>query len=91
METHSRVEILNEFYQAPKDALFNQRVIAAVRDCSISTLERDRWAGQGVPFIKIGRLVFYRKKEVLDWLNKHEPMMSCDEAQAEELKRATKK
>lgn len=39
-----------------------------MRQCSIYTVERDRWVGTGVPFIKIGRLVRYRKSDIRAWL-----------------------
>ncbi|MGZ8915201.1 MAG: hypothetical protein ACXW1Z_19095 [Methylobacter sp.] len=61
----SRAESLEIFYSAPDDALFNQIVVAHVLDCSQAKLERDRWAGTGVPFIKIGRNARYRKSTVL--------------------------
>ena len=34
--------------------LFNQNTLAAILDCSTQLLERNRWAGIGVPYIKIG-------------------------------------
>lgn len=64
----TRDDLLRSFYAAPDDALFSQAVIAAVRDCSEATLERDRWAGGGIPFVKIGRMVKYRKSDMLAWL-----------------------
>lgn len=48
--------------------LFNQNTLAAVLDCSVQLLERNRWAGQGVPYIKIGRTVRYRKLDTLNYL-----------------------
>ena len=74
-----RNKSLAEFYSAPDTALFNQAVIAHVRDCSKATLERDRWAGGGIQFIKIGRAVKYRKSDVLAWLDKHQPQQSTSE------------
>ncbi len=69
-QAQNRAEALAEFYGAPETALFNQNVVAYVRDCSTATMERDRWAGGGIPFIKIGRAVKYRKTDVLEWLDK---------------------
>lgn len=59
----SRLHLLNEFESA---ALFNQQIIAAVLSCSTQLLERNRWAGGGVPYLKIGRKVLYRKSDVLN-------------------------
>ena len=61
----SRAELIREFDQGPDSALFDQRVIAAVRDCSTAKLERDRWQGIGIPYVKDGARVRYRKSDVL--------------------------
>ena len=76
MSNKPRIELLVDFEQAPDTALFNQQTIAAVRDCSTATLERDRWAGSGIPFLKFGRSVKYRKSEVLTWLSTHASRLS---------------
>lgn len=64
----SRLQLLNEFESAPNSTLFNQTTLAAILNCSTQLLERNRWAGEGVPYIKIGRKVLYRKSEILDFL-----------------------
>lgn len=64
----SRIQLLNEFDSAPNSALFNQQTLAALLDCSTHLLERNRWAGAGVPFLKIGRKVLYRKSDILEFL-----------------------
>ncbi len=68
--------LLQEFQEAPSEAWFSQETVAAVRGCSIATIERDRWAGQGVPFIKCGRSVRYSKHAILCWLEKYKPVQS---------------
>lgn len=70
MSKPSRLHLLNEFESAPNSALFNQNTVAAILNCSTQLLERNRWAGTGVPYIKIGRKVLYRKSEVLDFLQR---------------------
>lgn len=72
----TRAEALDEFYSAPNTALFNQNTIALVRDVSRFTMERDRWSGNGIPFVKIGRAVRYRKSDVLTWLDGHQTQAS---------------
>ena len=72
----SRINLLQEYELAPDWALFSQETLAAIRDCSLATLERDRWAGTGVPFVKMGRLVRYRKSDIRAWLEQHESMSS---------------
>ena len=64
----TRIHLLNEFDSAPESALFNQQTIAAVLSCSTQLLERNRWAGTSVPYLKIGRKVLYRKSDVLGFL-----------------------
>lgn len=77
MKSHlSRINLLQEYEHAPDWALFSQETLAAIRDCSLATLERDRWAGTGVPFVKMGRLVRYRKADVQTWLEKHQSVSS---------------
>lgn len=75
----NRVQALDEFYSAPDSSLFNQITVAQVRDCSKATMERDRWSGGGIPFIKIGRSVKYRKSDVLHWLDQYQPKNSTSE------------
>jgi hypothetical protein len=77
-----RTTSITEFYSAPHTALFNQITIAHVRDCSTATLERDRWAGGGIPFIKIGRSVKYRKADVVQWLEQYQAQSSTSEKAA---------
>lgn len=81
-QAQARTDALAEFDNAPVTALFNQIAIAYVRDCSKATMERDRWAGGGIPFIKINRAVKYRKSDVLAWLNKYQTQASTSEVTA---------
>lgn len=75
----SRIELINEFDSAPETALFNQISIAAVLDCSKHLLERQRWVGAGVPYLKLGGRVRYRKKDVLDYLDKNKSRLSTSQ------------
>jgi len=72
----TRINTLHNFYQAPDESLHPQATITAVLDCSEAKLERDRWVGVGIPFIKIGRSVKYRKTDVMEWLSQHKPQQS---------------
>lgn len=64
----SRLQLINEFDAASNSTLFNQNTLAAILNCSTQLLERNRWAGEGVPYIKMGRKVLYKKSDVLDFL-----------------------
>jgi predicted DNA-binding transcriptional regulator AlpA len=75
----SRLTLIQEYETAPDSALFSQDTVAAILDCSLATIERDRWIGKGVPFAKFGRLVRYRKSDIREWLDKHRSMQSTSE------------
>lgn len=64
----SRLQLLQEFDLASSTTLFSQQTLCAVLDCSEATVERNRWAGIGVPFYKIGRSVKYKKSDILAYL-----------------------
>lgn len=77
MKSHlSRINLIQEYELSPDWALFSQETVAAIRDCSLATLERDRWVGIGIPFIKMGRLVRYRKSDIRAWLERHHSIQS---------------
>lgn len=76
-----RLTLIYEYESAPDTALFSQLTVAAVRQCSLATIERDRWAGTGIPFIKMGRLVRYRKVDISTWLASHQTVQSTTQAQ----------
>jgi hypothetical protein len=48
-------------------------------------MERNRWAGNGVQFLKIGRTVRYRKADVIAWLAQYQPQKSTSETQLREV------
>ncbi|MGQ3890946.1 DNA-binding protein [Legionella sp. CNM-4043-24] len=76
----SRLQLINEFESAPESTLFSQNTLAAVLDCSVQLLERKRWAGQGVPYLKIGRTVRYRKLDIINYLQHqcvHNPLQEA--------------
>jgi hypothetical protein len=91
MQTENiRLSLINEYELAPTTALFSQSTIAALRKCSIATIERDRWAGTGVPFIKINRLVRYRKCDIQLWLSTYPLLQSTTQAQYKKIDNARK-
>ena len=63
--TPTRADLIRAFEAAPDSALFDQATIAAVYDCSKAKLERDRWAGTGIAYLKDGWRVRYRKSDVV--------------------------
>lgn len=79
LEKLSRLDLLNEFDSAPESALFNQQTVAAVLNCSTQLLERNRWAGTSLPYLKIGRKVLYRKSDVVDFLQQQKVYRSTSD------------
>jgi predicted DNA-binding transcriptional regulator AlpA len=71
--------IIAGFWNAPPQALFDQKTVATVIGFSQAWLERGRWAGYGPSYKKIGRKVLYSKADVADWLNQHPSMQSTAE------------
>ena len=53
------------------DFLLTQGEYAKIRRCSERTIERERAAGNGCKFIKIGRAVRYRRRDILDFIERH--------------------
>lgn len=62
------------------DALLTQREAAIALRLSERTLERSRVAGDGPPFAKLGRRVFYRQSDLNEWIASR-VMHSTSEAQ----------
>jgi Helix-turn-helix domain len=50
------------------DALLNEVQAADFLDLSIRTLQAWRLRGSGPPFVKAGRAVRYRRRDLLDWI-----------------------
>lgn len=64
-----RLEILRELSSAPDWALFNEHAVAAARGVSVKTIQYERLHGMGVPFLKVGRRVQYRRDDILAFIN----------------------
>jgi hypothetical protein len=60
----TRADLIRAFDFAPDSALVDQRTVAAVYGCSTSKLERDRWAGTGLAYRKVGWRVRYLAADV---------------------------
>lgn len=75
----SRIHLIHEFDSASHSTLFNQNTLAAVLNCSTQLLERHRWAGEGIPYLKIGRKVLYRKSDILAFLQQQKVYRSTSD------------
>ena len=64
-------ELRIEFWNAPLEALLDRPTTAAGMGYSVPWLELRATAGGGPEYLKIGRRVRYRKRDVLRWLEQH--------------------
>jgi hypothetical protein len=64
----TRIELAAEFVALALESLATTAQTAAYLNCSEALLERRRWDGTGIPYLKIGRAVRYRKSDVLAYL-----------------------
>lgn len=64
------------------DQLLTDRDVEALTGRSRSTLQKDRVAGSGIPFVRIGRLVRYRPADVAEYLARLPVYRSTTEADA---------
>lgn len=71
--------LVSGFWSAAEDTLFDQKSVAAVLRRSQSWCERCRWDGTGPQYLKIGRSVVYRKRDVTDWIAQHRAVRSTSE------------
>lgn len=65
-----------EFYASPPDALFPREVIAAVRFCSVQTMEVEAIKGGGIPYRRLGRRAYYSKADYLTWVESQGKVVS---------------
>jgi hypothetical protein len=63
-----RIELAAEFVALALESLATTAQTAAYLNCSEALLERRRWDGTGILYLKIGRAVRYRKSDVLAYL-----------------------
>lgn len=68
----NETQLTEAFWQAPSEALFTQKTVAAVFGLTEAWCERMRWCGGGPAFVKLGRSVRYRKSDLVAWINSRE-------------------
>lgn len=62
------------------NTLFTTKQAAAYLSVSAAFLERDRWAGARIPFIKLGtRSIRYRQSDLEAYINSQLRFSTCDE------------
>ena len=58
--------------------------VARISGRSVSTLEKDRVFGKGPGFLKIGKSVKYRPRDVREWLQRFQTVHSTVEARGDQ-------
>jgi hypothetical protein len=53
------------------EQLLTGQEYAQVRRCSVRTIERERSTGGGCRYIKLGRTVRYKRRDVLDFIERN--------------------
>jgi hypothetical protein len=66
--------------QTGLDPLLDDRAVERITRRARSTLQKDRVAGTGIPFIRVGRLVRYRESDVRQYLAELPSYRSTSEA-----------
>jgi len=64
------------------DPLLSDRDVARITGRARSTLQKDRVAGSGIPYVRVGRLVRYRPADVAAYLDALPSRRSTSEADA---------
>ncbi len=54
-----------------KDEYLNEIETAELTRLSRSKIQNDRWLRKGIPFLKIGRRIIYRRSDVIAYLESH--------------------
>jgi hypothetical protein len=70
------IERTSMFWASNDDSWHTTETVAAVTELSTSTLLNWRAQGQGPIFFKSGKLVFYRKKDIVTWFKSFQPSQS---------------
>ena len=66
----------------PLDDLLTQPEYADIRRCSERTVERERATGTGCSYVKIGRAIRYRRRDILKFIEKHVRQSTSETAQS---------
>jgi hypothetical protein len=55
----------------PLNKLLTQKEYADIRRCSVRTAERERESGDGCPYVRLGRRIYYRREDVERFISAH--------------------
>jgi hypothetical protein len=63
------------------EELLTGQEYARMRRCSVRTIERERSTGEGCRYIKLGRAVRYKRRDVLDFVDRNARLSTSESAQ----------
>ena len=73
MKEINPIERTSMFWASNDDSWHTADTLAAVADLSTNTLMNWRAQGRGPIFVKSGKLIYYRKKDVIQWFESFQP------------------
>lgn len=77
--TIDRAKLIKDFWEAPNEAFFDQKTVAAVACRSTYWCEKLRCEGGGIPFSKNRKKCLYRKVDIIEWLDQFKVVKSTSE------------
>ena len=73
MNERNPVEVASMFWASNDASWHTPETLAAVADLSLNTLVNWRAQGKGPAFVKSGKLIYYRKQDVIRWFESFQP------------------
>jgi predicted DNA-binding transcriptional regulator AlpA len=65
------------------DALLNEHQVAEFCGLSVRTLQSWRLKGEGIRWVRCGRAVRYRRRDIIDWMEKNTVSSTSDPGRVE--------
>lgn len=76
MSERNPTEVASMFWASNDASWHTPETLAAVADLSLNTLVNWRAQGKGPVFVKSGKLIYYRKQDVIRWFESFQPSNS---------------
>lgn len=62
------------------EELLTGQEYARLRQCSVRTIERERSTGEGCRYIKLGRSVRYKRRDIVDFIERNARLSTSEYA-----------
>ena len=69
LEKENNCKIIKTAPEESKQLFLSEKEVSARYSLSIPWLQRARWAGDGIPYVKINRKVLYDVKTIDEWFS----------------------